>query len=250
VQVRDGKKFLKGLAVIDDVAYFGVSVWSERSARGDPSQDSELAAFCLRGMELLWRREVSLTLSPRAAALGERGVGSGATSTIQCDAAPLPNRCPFLPLRTLHVDRCICSCRAHKESWTRSMELPGWCLHVPASYCGWLPLSQLPRWRLLSSTSVPQVPTHGLLNVVAAPQLAVSSTYRALDPGLQRPTRQKVRSWTSCMVFALSLPQVATLGHAPYPLYRGAQKHQLPAANTMVVEWNVATFCTAPDNAP
>ena len=44
--------------MIDDIAYFGVSVWSERSARGDPSQDSEIAAFCLRGMDLLWRREV------------------------------------------------------------------------------------------------------------------------------------------------------------------------------------------------
>ena len=37
-----------------------------------------------------------------------------------------------------------------------------------------------------------QVPTHGLLNVVAAPQLAVSSTYRALDPGLHRPTGKQV----------------------------------------------------------
>ncbi len=37
-----------------------------------------------------------------------------------------------------------------------------------------------------------QVPTHGLLNVVAAPQLAVSSTYRALDPGLPRPTGKQV----------------------------------------------------------
>ncbi len=55
----DKAKFLKGLAVIDDIAYFGVSVWSERSARGNESQDSELAAFCLRGMELLWRREAS-----------------------------------------------------------------------------------------------------------------------------------------------------------------------------------------------
>ena len=62
----DGKKFLKGLTVIDDIAYFGVSIWSERSARGDPSQDSEVAAFCLRGMELLWRREVSICCPPTA----------------------------------------------------------------------------------------------------------------------------------------------------------------------------------------
>ena len=55
----DEAKFLKGLAVIDDIAYFGVSVWSERSARGNQSQNSELAAFCLRGMQLLWRREAS-----------------------------------------------------------------------------------------------------------------------------------------------------------------------------------------------
>lgn len=37
-----------------------------------------------------------------------------------------------------------------------------------------------------------QVATHGLLNVVAAPHLAVSSTYRALDPNLPRPTGEKV----------------------------------------------------------
>lgn len=52
-------KFLKGLAVIDDIAYVGVSVYSSRQGRDDPRQDSELAAFCLRGMMLLWRRTVS-----------------------------------------------------------------------------------------------------------------------------------------------------------------------------------------------
>lgn len=57
-QVPEGGKFIKGLAVLDDIAFFGVSVWSDRAARGDPAHDSQLAAFCLRGMALLWRHEV------------------------------------------------------------------------------------------------------------------------------------------------------------------------------------------------
>lgn len=60
-QVPEGGKFLKGLAVVDDIAYFGVSPRSTREARGDVSSNSELAAFCLRGMQLLWRREARLT---------------------------------------------------------------------------------------------------------------------------------------------------------------------------------------------
>jgi hypothetical protein len=54
------KKFLKGLAVIDDIAYFGIAVWQHRQQRDDPHSDSELAAFCLRGMTLLWRQTVQL----------------------------------------------------------------------------------------------------------------------------------------------------------------------------------------------
>jgi hypothetical protein len=58
LQVPDKGKFLKGLAVVDDVAYFGISDWQHREQRDDPRSDSELAAFCLRGMSLLWRQQV------------------------------------------------------------------------------------------------------------------------------------------------------------------------------------------------
>lgn len=58
-QVPEGGKFLKGLAVIDDTAFFGVSIFSKRQERGDKAANSQLAAFCLRSMTLLWRRQVA-----------------------------------------------------------------------------------------------------------------------------------------------------------------------------------------------
>ncbi len=58
LQVPEGGKFLKGLAVIDDTAFFGVSIFSKREARGDPAADSQLAALCLRRMSLQWRKQV------------------------------------------------------------------------------------------------------------------------------------------------------------------------------------------------
>lgn len=33
VQVPEEGKFLKGLAVLDDIAYFGITTWAERSVR-------------------------------------------------------------------------------------------------------------------------------------------------------------------------------------------------------------------------
>ncbi|GAX82340.1 hypothetical protein CEUSTIGMA_g9769.t1 [Chlamydomonas eustigma] len=51
-------KFLKGLAVIDEIAYFGVSEFSARSQRADAGMDSELAAYDLKKEVLLWRRRV------------------------------------------------------------------------------------------------------------------------------------------------------------------------------------------------
>ena len=44
----------KGLAVIDDIAYIGVSEWGDRVAR--QTSNSELAAFDLVEQTLLWRR--------------------------------------------------------------------------------------------------------------------------------------------------------------------------------------------------
>ncbi|KAK9800752.1 hypothetical protein WJX73_006262 [Symbiochloris irregularis] len=51
-------RFLKGLAVVDDVAYFGISRVRPRSARHDPALNCDLAAFHLRSKKLLWRKEV------------------------------------------------------------------------------------------------------------------------------------------------------------------------------------------------
>ncbi|KXZ44217.1 hypothetical protein GPECTOR_71g578 [Gonium pectorale] len=51
-------KFLKGLCVVDDVAYFGVNVWGSREARDSPTNDAELAAVDLATGRLLWRRSV------------------------------------------------------------------------------------------------------------------------------------------------------------------------------------------------
>jgi hypothetical protein len=59
-------RFLKGLAVVDDVAYFGISEWAPRSARDDPKSSCELAAFDLLHSKLLWRRKVGAVRGARA----------------------------------------------------------------------------------------------------------------------------------------------------------------------------------------
>ncbi|KAG1681109.1 hypothetical protein FOA52_015551 [Chlamydomonas sp. UWO 241] len=51
-------KFLKGLCVVDGVAYFGVSVFQPRDKRASAEADSELAAFDLLAGKLLWKRVV------------------------------------------------------------------------------------------------------------------------------------------------------------------------------------------------
>lgn len=59
LQVPEPGKFLKGLCVVDDVAYFGISIFSAREDRDNPDSDSELAAYDLIGQRLLWRRKAS-----------------------------------------------------------------------------------------------------------------------------------------------------------------------------------------------
>lgn len=54
----EGGKFLKGLAVLDDVAYFGISTWAPRQIRDSPDQNCQIAAFDLIEGRLLWRRDV------------------------------------------------------------------------------------------------------------------------------------------------------------------------------------------------
>ncbi len=59
MQVPDAKKFLKGLVVVDDVAYFGIAPHAERQARAQPNMDCELAAVQLETGHLILRRKAS-----------------------------------------------------------------------------------------------------------------------------------------------------------------------------------------------
>jgi hypothetical protein len=59
-QAPEAGMFTKGLAVVDDVAYFGVSRVEPRDARTDPALDCQLAAFDLPSRRLLWRRQVCI----------------------------------------------------------------------------------------------------------------------------------------------------------------------------------------------
>ena len=52
------KKFLKGLCVVDSIAYFGISCVTPRTQRGSPDLNCELAAFNLNTGKLLWRKEM------------------------------------------------------------------------------------------------------------------------------------------------------------------------------------------------
>ncbi len=58
MQAPDTGKFFKGLAVVNNVAYFGISVSLQRQHRTDEEFDSERAAFDLNAGKLLWRRTV------------------------------------------------------------------------------------------------------------------------------------------------------------------------------------------------
>ncbi|GIL81892.1 hypothetical protein Vretimale_1469 [Volvox reticuliferus] len=57
-QTEDPPKFLKGLCVVDEVAYFGLNVWGPRSDRDSLENNAELAAVDLNTGALLWRRTV------------------------------------------------------------------------------------------------------------------------------------------------------------------------------------------------
>lgn len=76
-QAPEAGRFLKGLAVVDDIAYFGVSPWAPRSARDDPNSNCELAAFDLANNVLLWRREVPRAGRGRGKGRGPGGGGRG-----------------------------------------------------------------------------------------------------------------------------------------------------------------------------
>lgn len=54
----EDRTFMKGLTVIDGVAYFGIAEFGTRANRDDASKTAEVAAFDLRGREFLWRTTV------------------------------------------------------------------------------------------------------------------------------------------------------------------------------------------------
>ena len=50
--------FLKGLCIVDDVAFFGIAPASPRSSRADESLECELGAYDLLNKELLFRKKM------------------------------------------------------------------------------------------------------------------------------------------------------------------------------------------------
>ena len=58
MQVSGVRSFLKGLIVVDDVAYFGIAPHAERQARAEPNMNGELAAVHLETKSLLFRQKV------------------------------------------------------------------------------------------------------------------------------------------------------------------------------------------------
>jgi len=56
VDMSEQKYYLKGLCIVDDIAYFGIAISQERKSRADESLNCELAAFDLNTKSLLWRR--------------------------------------------------------------------------------------------------------------------------------------------------------------------------------------------------
>jgi hypothetical protein len=54
----DNKTFMKGLAVIENVAYFGLAEFGGRQSRDDASKTAEVGAFDLVSRKFLWRTTV------------------------------------------------------------------------------------------------------------------------------------------------------------------------------------------------
>ena len=52
------RTFMKGLVVVDEVAYIGVSVFGTRAERADPEKTSDVVAFDLRRRDVLWRETI------------------------------------------------------------------------------------------------------------------------------------------------------------------------------------------------
>lgn len=54
LQLNDSRFYLKGLAVVDDIAFFGIAPHTQREDRADPTLNCHLAAFDLKVGGQLW----------------------------------------------------------------------------------------------------------------------------------------------------------------------------------------------------
>jgi hypothetical protein len=127
----EDKTFMKGLTVIEGVAYFGIAEFGDRANRDDSSKTAEVGAFDLRRREFLWRVTVptngllNIVAAPHVAehstykpvaswgiTTGDGSVGS-ATSALKASVgvdargrAPelfAPSGVPWIDLRQKHV---------------------------------------------------------------------------------------------------------------------------------------------------
>lgn len=57
-QLGDPSFFLKGLSVVDDIAFFGIAPMTQRADRADPTLNCHLAAYDLKERVLLWWRQL------------------------------------------------------------------------------------------------------------------------------------------------------------------------------------------------
>eukprot|EP00775_Hariotina_reticulata_P013388 gene13388-13515_t len=88
--VPEEGKFLKGLAVVDDIAYFGITTWADRSVRDNPNTDGELAAFDLVHNRLLWRRVVATAGLLNVIGAPHLAIDSTFTATYSRSRMPAP----------------------------------------------------------------------------------------------------------------------------------------------------------------
>lgn len=58
LQLGDSRFFLKGLCVVDDIAFFGIAPHTPRGDRADPSMNCHLAAYDLKSHVVLWARQL------------------------------------------------------------------------------------------------------------------------------------------------------------------------------------------------
>lgn len=154
---EDPPKFLKGLCVVDDVAYFGVNVWGSRDSRD--SADNEGEARRGRPAAAAAAAHVRARIIRSCREKERRRLDACSDALLRA----LPATAPLLlPASAQRIRACpLMSVWPHCAS------------HIAAELAAVDLVSGELLWRR-------RVPTHGLLNIVAAPQLGEASTYRAM----------------------------------------------------------------------